>query len=159
MLNRESFSRRQPKIIGEDDYKKYSILIPLINTCQGISLLFEKRSAKLRRQPGEICFPGGKLEQGESYEECAIRETMEELLIDRSQIEVLGPGDIYLSPFKLILHPYIGIIKDYQNTYNKDEVAEIITIPLDFFYKVEPQQYTSDLLSKPPEDFPYEWIP
>lgn len=78
------------------------MLIPMIEISGTKYLLFEKRSNKLRRQPGEICFPGGKLESGESLQECAVRETVEELQVLPGQIEVLGPGDIYLSPFNLV---------------------------------------------------------
>lgn len=121
--------------------------------------MFEKRSAKLRNQPGEICFPGGKLEPGESLQECAIRETMEELKICAQQIEILGPGDIYISPFNLMLHPFIGVLKEYQNTFSTDEVDEVIPVPLDFFYSREPERFESKLLHELPENFPYEWIP
>jgi 8-oxo-dGTP pyrophosphatase MutT (NUDIX family) len=133
-------------------------LIPIIEISGTKYLLFEKRSNKLRRQPGEICFPGGKLEPGESLQECAVRETVEELQILPTQIEILGPGDIYLSPFNLMIHPYIGVIKDYQDTFGTDEVEEIIKVPLDFFREHPPEKYESKLVHQLPEDFPYEWI-
>lgn len=122
-------------------------------------LLFEKRSDKLRHHPGEICFPGGKLEPDESLQECAVRETMEELHITREQIEIIGPGDIYLSPFNLMIHPFLGIIRDYKNTFGTDEVDEIIKVPIDFFRSHPPQKFETKLINEPPEDFPYEWIP
>ncbi|MDF2513390.1 MAG: hydrolase [Herbinix sp.] len=91
-------------------------------------------------------------------QECAVRETVEELQILPTQIEVLGPGDIYLSPFNLMIHPYIGVIKDYQDTFGTDEVDEIIKVPLDFFREHPPEKYESKLVHQLPEDFPYEWI-
>ena len=131
----------------------------MIETSKGTCLLFEKRSHKLSRQPGEICFPGGKLESGESLQECAVRETIEELQINRQQIDLLGPGDIYISPFNLMIHPFLGVISDYQNTFSMDEVEEIIKVPLDFFRNHQPERFQSKLINEPPEDFPYEWIP
>lgn len=122
-------------------------------------MLFEKRSNKLRRQPGEICFPGGKLEPGETLQECAIRETVEELRILRQQIEIIGPGDVYISPFNLIVHPFIGILKDYQDTFSIEEVDDIIKVPIDFFRNQQPKKFESKLINELPEDFPYEWIP
>ena len=159
MQNREIFSIRRPGIIGEEQFRQYAVLIPLIEDSEGISLLFEKRSSALKRQPGEICFPGGKLEPGESMEECAVRETMEELLVGREQIEILGPGDIFVSPFNLMLHPFIGILRAYPDTFSTDEVAEIIRVPLAFFRNHNPEKYESRLVNEPPQDFPYEWIP
>lgn len=159
MLNREILSTRQPGIIGEEQFRQYAVLVPLIEEPEGISLLFEKRSSTLKRQPGEICFPGGKLEPGESQQECAVRETMEELLVSRNQIEVLGPGDVFVSPFNLMVHPFIGSLRDYENTFSTEEVAEIIRIPLKFFRNHQPEKYESRLINEPPKDFPYEWIP
>lgn len=159
MSNREEFAIREPKIIGEESYKQFAVLIPILHTSKGNYILFEKRSAKLRRQPGEICFPGGKVEKDETFKECAIRETMEELLLERDQIKVHGPGDIYLSPFHLILHTFIGDLINYKDTLSTDEVEEVIKIPYDFFLNNQPKEYKSRLISEPPEDFPYEWIP
>lgn len=159
MQNKEKFSNRQPGIIGEEQFRQYAVLIPLIDTPDGAFLLFEKRSDKLSHQPGEICFPGGKLEQDESLQECAVRETLEELLICKQQIEILGPGDVFISPFNLMVHPFIGMIRDYQDTFSTDEVAEIIKVPLEFFRNQQPAHFESRLINKTPEDFPYEWIP
>lgn len=159
MFNNEEFATRQPRIIGEEQFRKYAVMAPLIKTTDGIFLLFEKRTNQLRHHPGEICFPGGKLETEESLQECAVRETMEELLVRRHQIDILGPGDVFLSPFNIMVHPFIGVIKDYQDTFSKDEVEEIIKVPLSFFHNQQPDHYESRLISKRPEDFPYEWIP
>lgn len=159
MQNKEEFSNRHPGIIGEEQLRQYAVLTPLLDTPEGTFLLFEKRSNKLRRQPGEICFPGGKLEQNESLQDCAVRETMEELQICIEQIEIVGPGDVFVSPFNLMVHPFIGVIKDYKNTFSTDEVAEIIKVPLEFFRNHQPAHYKSRLINKMPEDFPYELIP
>jgi len=158
ILKKEQFLLRQPGIIGEEEFRQYAVLVPLIDIDGITYLLFEKRSSTLRYQPGEICFPGGKHEAGESLQECAVRETVEELLVNQKQIEVIGPGNIYISPFNLMIHPYIGIIREYRNTFSTDEVEEIIKVPLDFFRNQQPEKYESRLNHEPPKDFPYERI-
>ncbi len=158
-MNIDSFLTRQPGIIGSDRCKQYGILIPLLRLEGNLYMLFEKRSSTLRRQPGEICFPGGKLEPGETLLECAIRETVEELTIKKEQIRVIGAGDTYISPFNLMLHPYIGELTDYQDTFSPDEVEEIIKVPLKFLRDYTPEVFESRLINEPAEDFPYEWIP
>ena len=67
----------------------YAVLIPLVETESGNALLLEVRSEKVR-QPGEICFPGGRSECGETVVETAVRETCEELGIEPSEIEVIS---------------------------------------------------------------------
>lgn len=159
ILKKEEFSLRSPGMIGEEKFRQYGVFVPLIEDMGATYLLFEKRSEKLRHHPGEICFPGGKLEVGESLQECAIRETMEELQITSAQIEVIGPGDIYISPFNIMIYPFLGRIKDYKNTFGKDEVEEIIKIPFDYFKNYQPKRFETKLIHEPPKDFPYEWIP
>lgn len=157
-MKKEQFLIRQPGIIGEEEFRQYAVLVPMIDIDGITYLLFEKRSSKLRYQPGEICFPGGKHETGETLQECSVRETVEELLVTRQQIEVLGPGDIYISPFNLMIHSYIGIIREYRDTFSTDEVAEVIKVPLDFFRNKQPEKFESKLNHEPPKDFPYERI-
>ena len=57
----ETIQNRPPSILGSEDFSKYAILLPLIQKEDGLHILFEVRSLKLRSQPGEICFPGGEL--------------------------------------------------------------------------------------------------
>ena len=73
-----------------------AVLIPVIMKADGYHILYEVRAAKLRTQPGEICFPGGRIEPGEDPGEAAVREAMEELLIRRDQIEI---GNVELPGF------------------------------------------------------------
>ena len=83
---------------------EYAVLIPWVKTEYGYAMLMEVRSDKVR-QPGEICFPGGRIEDGESPVEAAVRETTEELgiMADRIRIcsepmiEVMGDGRVVYS--------------------------------------------------------------
>lgn len=158
-MDKADFAVRQPRMMGEDRYKKYAVLVPILDTADGRSLLFEKRAGTLRRQPGEICFPGGKLEPSEPPQNCAVRETAEELLIRPDQVTVLGPGDVFVSPFDTIIYPFIGELNTYAFTYNPHEVDEVFTVPVQFFLENPPERYKSMLISRLPGDFPYERIP
>jgi 8-oxo-dGTP pyrophosphatase MutT (NUDIX family) len=158
-MSRDDFAARRPEIMGEGTKKKYAVLAPLLETPDGAALLFEVRAAALRRQPGEICFPGGRLEPGETPEGCAVRETAEELGIGTEQIEILGPGDIFISPFNSIIYPYIGRLRDYAGTFSGDEVAAVIAVPLRFFLEHTPEVYTGSIVRELPDDFPYDRIP
>ena len=66
---------------------KYAVLLPLVKKEDGIHILFEERALTLNRQPGDICFPGGKVDFEDVNEEyTAIRETIEELGLKRDDI-------------------------------------------------------------------------
>lgn len=145
----------------EGKYKSYAILIPLIYVNGDIHLLFEVRSENLKTQPGEICFPGGKIEENESALESAIRETCEELNINESDIEIIGQTDYIVTPFNLILHPFVGLIKNIDLkdiNYSPDEVDSIFTVPIDFFINNTPETYFVKSKLEISDDFPFEKI-
>ena len=83
---RRRYADHVPGLLGARH--SYAVLCPLVERPDGLHLLFEVRSAALHRQPGEVCFPGGRMEAGETPEQCALRETEEELAIPRQEVEV-----------------------------------------------------------------------
>lgn len=158
-MNLDKIKNRIPGMIGEETFRQYAVLVPIVYE-KGIPyFLFEKRADHLHHHPGEISFPGGRVEKGETYEACAIRETVEELLVENEDIIIIGPGDVFVSPFNLMVHPFIGELKRYQNTFSLDEVYEIIKIPVTFFYEQHPEKFENRLITQPSDDFPYDRIP
>ena len=66
---RRRYADHVPGLLGARH--SYAVLCPLVERPDGLHLLFEVRSAALHRQPGEVCFPGGRMEAGETPEQCA----------------------------------------------------------------------------------------
>ncbi len=158
---KKCFRHIQPDVFGFAELIKYAVLIPLVEVEDKLSLLFEVRSFKLRRQPGEICFPGGKIEIEDIDEKAtAIRETSEELGIIQSDIDVIGNLGVLVPPVQIAIYTYIGQIKRLDSLrINKDEVAEIFTVPLDYLLQSEPEEHELHLGFTPAEAFPFELIP
>lgn len=155
----ETFRDREPKSLGI--YQYYSVLVPLVEKDGELHLLYEVRSESLKRQPGEICFPGGRIEGKESAEECAIRETSEELNIDPKEIRIIAQLDFMHTYSNFTLYSLLGVI-DYEviakATVNPDEVKEIFLVPVSFLAENEPEIYDFDVLPNIGPDFPYEKI-
>ncbi len=153
------FENREPKPIGMHHY--YSVLVPLVEKKGKLHLLYEVRADNLSRQPGEICFPGGRLEADETPEECAIRETSEELNLEKSLINIISPMDYLHTYSNFTLYPYLGVI-DYEHVknvcVNQDEVKEIFLVPLSYLLKTEPELFHFDVIPNVGQDFPYEKI-
>lgn len=72
---------------------EYAVLVPFVTTEGGEALLLEIRSENVR-QPGEICFPGGRVEPGETAEQAAVRETCEELGLRPGDIDISGEAEL-----------------------------------------------------------------
>jgi peroxisomal coenzyme A diphosphatase NUDT7 len=151
---------RSPSILGSESLSKYSILLPLIQKADGIHVLFEVRSLELRRQPGEVCFPGGRIDLKDSTaENAAIRETVEELGLEADDISSVFPLDHLVSPFGMIIFPFVGFIHNPEQIKpNPSEVGEIFTVPLSFFCRNKPEIFRVNFKAEPEEDFPYHLV-
>ncbi|MBP1758477.1 MAG: putative nudix hydrolase YeaB [Firmicutes bacterium] len=139
----------------------FAILVPLVELDGVLHLLFEFRASTLRPQPSEVCFPGGRIESGETPVEAAIRETWEEIGIPAKNIEVIAPLDIIQEFSGREIHPILAHIKNYTHEslkINKDEVEEVFLVPLSFLQEHAPYLYTSPLVMEVGDDFPYEKI-
>ena len=87
-----------------------------------------------------------------------MRELKEELLLKEDQISYLGDMDKLYSGGSLVMHSFATEVKGYQNTFNPAEVAEVFTVPLEFFLHTDPECYVIRAKVEPGEDFPYERI-
>lgn len=146
-------------ILGNETAMKSAVLIPLLKKNGQWHVLFEVRSHHLKRQPGEICFPGGKVEKDESDAEAAIRETCEELQIADTQLNVLGPLDILVQSQSFFVYPYVGIIEDASKIHPNEEVEEVFTVPIEWLNEHEPDLHYLEMKIEPNQDFPFDLIP
>ena len=140
---------------------KYAVLVPLVEGEEGPALLYEVRAGSLRRQPGEVCFPGGRIEGAESPEECALRETEEELSIPRSAVRVLGRLDFIAHRANFIMYPVLALVDRRaveKMCPNSAEVEETFLMPLRHLLATQPLEYDYQLIPQTGENFPYELV-
>lgn len=157
----EKLRNRTPSPIGMTTFTKYAVLVPLVEKNGEMHLLFEVRSLQLRRQPGEICFPGGKIDASDAdAQAAAIRETCEELGIQETVISDVFPLDYLISPFGMIVYPFVArLAHPEQIQPNEEEVAATFTVPLTFFLQTEPDVYHVHFQAQPEPNFPFAKIP
>lgn len=145
-----------------DIIHNYAVLIPLIEIDGQTHILYELRSHNMSNQPGEISFPGGKVELRESYREAAVRETMEELNIARENIEVIEQLDYLVSYANITIYSFLGKLSGIDVDKLRPNIAEVdhvFTVPLDFFLENEPDCYYLDVKTDLNDEFPYNLIP
>ncbi|MGV8979799.1 NUDIX hydrolase [Clostridium sp.] len=158
MINKieQIFNNRHAMVIGE--FKESSVMILFTEDSGELSIVFEVRALKLRSQPGDVCLPGGKVEENEDPRETSLRETMEELNLERDQIEFIGDMDYYMSPYGNIMYAFVGKLKYGEIRPNEDEVYHIFKVPLKFFLENEPLLYKMEIGPVNQEGFPYHLI-
>lgn len=154
----------QKKAAGIDRWDRLwdaAVLLPLVYEGEKPAILFEVRAQSLRRQPGEICFPGGRYEcKDGSYERTATRETCEELGIAKGDIEILGELDALVTHSGPIIHPFLGAIRNPEAiSISKAEVEQVFTVPLRYLLDHKPRIGYVQLADKPREDFPFDLVP
>ena len=156
---KDILAHHTPTFIGMDQCHQAAVCIPLLkNASGGYDVLFEVRAATIAHQPGDVCLPGGMVEEGETPREAALRELQEELLLNKDQICYLGDMDKLYTGSRLIMYSFAAEVTEYQNTFSPAEVDEVFHVPLEFFFHTEPKCYITRARVEPGEDFPYDLI-
>lgn len=161
-MDLDALRHRQRSLMGEEQYVKTAVLVPLIQTKDGEwAVLFERRALSLRRQAGEVCFPGGHCDATDVNErQTAIRETCEELGVQESHIEYIGELDVLMTWSRLMVFPFLGVLHHPEQIRpNPAEVDEVFTVPLSRLLSIEPQVHVVTLQPQPSQDFPYHLVP
>ncbi|MCD7856541.1 MAG: CoA pyrophosphatase [Clostridiales bacterium] len=120
-----------------------AVLVPLVETAEGYALLYEVRSATLRRQPGEVCFPGGGIEGAETPREAALRETWEELAIPPEAVTLLGTLPLAEHSSRRRVYPVVGAVSQAaveEARPSPAEVGRIFTVPVDWLLANPPSR-------------------
>ncbi|MCJ8734277.1 hypothetical protein PDJAM_G00233550 [Pangasius djambal] len=118
-------------------FPKASVLIPLLLREGRVHVLLTVRSAELKHNPGEVCFPGGKSDPCDRDEiDTALREALEEISLPPDGVEVVCRLYPLLNQRGLLVTPVVAFISDsFQANPNPDEVSEVFSVPLEFFLK------------------------
>jgi len=132
-----------------------AVLVPLVNRPDGLTLLLTQRSADLPDHPGQISFPGGRVEPGDAtLAHAALRETAEEVGLAATQIAVLGELAHYETVTGYRVTPIVGWV-DPPFTLRPDplEVADVFEVPLAFLLDPRNQQRHFRMLGETRRDF------
>ncbi|WP_419483211.1 NUDIX hydrolase, partial [Dokdonella sp.] len=111
-----------------------AVLVPFVRRGDALSVLFTRRTQGMRQHPGQISFPGGGSEAGDSGPVAtALRETSEETGIQRALIEPFGYLDCLATVSGYCVTPVTAFVRgDYVLRLQPEEVDEAFEVPLDF---------------------------
>jgi len=137
--------------------KKAAVLIPLIPSEKGPAILFTKRPEAMKEHPGQISFPGGRMEKGENNPETtALREAEEEVGLNPGQVKILGRLAPYHTITRYEVIPVIGLVSGIFNPVpDPREVEAVFTAPLAYFLAAENLKHRERIYQGRPRPYYY----
>lgn len=144
-MNRQQFLQRfslqpakQSPLLKVKQSKAAAVLVVLREQQDELQLLLTKRSADLRHHPGQISFPGGKVEADEQSKQAALRETQEETGIAPEQLQLIGRLPSYATGTGFLIEPWLAFLnQDVQLQLQSSEVESAFWLPLNFILQPE----------------------
>ena len=124
-----------------------AVLVPLVDHAGAVSVLFTQRTAHLSDHAGQISFPGGRVDEGDSDRVAtALREAEEETGLSRSRVEIIGRLPDYDIPTGFRVTPVVGWVEPpFELKPDPFEVADVFEVPLGFFLDPANHQRHSDV--------------
>ncbi len=143
---RQRLARHAPERLSWPGFQAAAVLVPLLLSSEGPELLLTIRSSRLSQHAGQIAFPGGRLEPGESVEGAALRECAEEIGLRLPSSAAWGRLSDYPSPAGYIVTPVVAATPPPESyRLNHHEVAELFTLPLSTLLALTPSSETRTL--------------
>ncbi len=107
------------------------VLVALLETPRGLRLILTKRSSALRHHPGQIAFPGGKVDEADGGPvKAALREAQEEIGLSRDNVEVLGTLPQHQTVTGFCVTPVLAHVRNaFDPVAETGEVAEVFSVP------------------------------
>jgi 8-oxo-dGTP pyrophosphatase MutT (NUDIX family) len=118
-----------------DKYRAASVLVPIVNRASEATILLTQRTEDMPSHAGQVAFPGGRRQENDADAVAtALRETEEEVGLDRRFVDVIGSFDRYRTGTGYEITPVVGIVTPgFTTRADPREVADIFEVPLAHF--------------------------
>jgi 8-oxo-dGTP pyrophosphatase MutT (NUDIX family) len=145
--------------VGDEELIPASVLFPIVLRENGASVLLTQRTDHLRDHPGQVSFPGGRVEPDDSSPaHTALREAQEEIGLAAEHVEIVGYLPEYRTGTGFRVTPVVALVRPpFELSPDKQEVAEIFEVPLAFL--MDPSNHQQRLIHNRGKLRPYFAMP
>ena len=128
---RDRIAGRRAVEIVAPELRRASVLIPIIWDRDHFSLIFSRRAENLASHSGQIAFPGGAVESGETLQDAVLREAEEEVGIPARAVELIGRLDDLVTNSGFLVAPFVAVVHErIEYVMQESEVAEVFEVPI-----------------------------
>ncbi len=123
-----------PDMRPKQPFKPAAVLVPLVKRPEGLTVLLTQRTQHLAHHPGQVSFPGGRMEDDDGTpEETALREAEEEIGLARNHVDIIGRLDLYITRTGFEVTPVVATVEPgFELALDSFEVADAFEVPLAF---------------------------
>lgn len=144
---------RAAEVTAEWAARPAAVLVPLYRLGDEWHLLFTERTQTVEDHKGQVAFPGGRVDEGDASRiETALRETEEEIGLQRRDVTVLGVLDELITVTQYRVTPVVGVFAwPYPFVLSTDELSEVFGVPLQWLVNPANReiQYREPLITGP----------
>ena len=145
----EGHARDIPDLLSDEAFARdgratpAAVLIAITDVADDPQVILTQRPRALRDHPGQVAFPGGKIDAGEDSVTAALREAEEELALPRAAVQVIGTSDLYHTGTGFLVTPVVGVVPPgIALTPNPQEVEAWFEAPLGVL--LDPASWTTN---------------
>ena len=132
--------------------RRAAVLLPIVDAHSGPALIFTRRTDQVEHHKGQISFPGGALDDGESPLAGALRETCEEIGVPPADVDVLGGlDDEEAAVSGFLVSPFVAALRyPMRLRVSTEEVRAVLVVPLRTL--LDPHNVRAELYRRPRGD-------
>jgi 8-oxo-dGTP pyrophosphatase MutT (NUDIX family) len=116
------------------EFSRAAVLVPIVDRPEGLTILLTQRASHLKNHPGQISFPGGRVEAADASPwDTALRECQEEIGLGREHVEFAGYLADHFVISGYLVTPAVAFVRaGFELKLDLTEVDEVFEVPLDF---------------------------